>query len=144
MKRLLIVFYFLPAISFGQVKVDHSSGIPIKLKVKPILASSNYIETKPRLAILEYLNSRKLNVENYFIDSTTSNRGDTLCIQVWDIEGLKTMKRFEERKESMERLNSTSKNKKLKVPMPIGNPGNCFTAYYDVKRSALITVELWQ
>ena len=144
MTRLFLAFIFLPIVSFGQTSRENSSLIPANLRLRPLLDSINYIDVSPRWAIIKYLNSKKLNPQNYFIDSLTHKIGDTLCIQVWDVEGLHTINRYEGRKDSVDKVNSISKEKKRKLPKPVGNPGNCFTAYFDIKNNVLIAAELWQ
>jgi hypothetical protein len=96
------------------------------------------------LEILRYLSSNRLNPENYFIDSSGHKTGDTLHIQVWDFVGLQTIIRYENRNDSSGKVSNTAMSRGLKFPKPIGNPGNCFTAYFDTKNNILIAIELWQ
>ena len=142
MTKFFFVLFFLPTISFGQVN-SNLLETPANLKLKPILDPINYIEAKPWLAVLKHLNSNKLNPKNYFIDSALYKSGDTLYIQVWDIVGLQTVNRNERKKDSVDKVN-ISTGKKLKWPKPVGNPGNCFTVYFDLTDNKLIAVEYWQ
>lgn len=142
MTKFFIVLFLLPNISFGQVN-SNSLLIPDSLRHKSILDSINYIESKPRLAIIKYLNSNNLNPENHFIESSSYKSVDTLYIQVWDIVGLETINRYERKKDSVDKVNIFTV-KKLKWPRPVGNPGNCFTAYFDLENEKLIRTEYWQ
>lgn len=140
MIKFLCFLFFFPTVSFGQV---NSNSLLIPAGLRPILDSTNYIETTPRLSLIKYLNSNKLNPENYYIDSTSYKSGDTLYINVWDKIGLETVSRYKMRKDSVDKTN-ISTGKKLKWPRPVGNPGNCFTAYFNLKDEKLTRVEYWQ
>ena len=98
---MFIFLTFFPLFLFAQSTVDFRSFVPIGFKIKSIMDSTNYIETKPRLAILDYLHLNKLNPENYFIDSVVNTSGDTLYIHVWDISGLQAIKRYERNRDSV-------------------------------------------
>jgi hypothetical protein len=144
MKKYFFILFLLPVALFGQTQADYLSFVPTGLKVKPLLNSNNYIDKNAQLAIIQYLQSNNINPQNYFVDSLVVRSGDTLFINVWDIYGLKNVKLIEKRQDSLDRVNSRSNGKKLKIPKPVGNPGNCFTAYFDTKGNILIAAEHWQ
>ena len=144
MKRIISVLIFLPFLSSGQQNPESSSIILHTRKLKPILDSINYIEAKPRLAIIKYLHSNQLNPVNYFIDSAVQKKRDTLYIPVWDIVGVQTINRYEKRKDSLERVQAYTKGKKLKSVLPNGNPGNCFTVTYDLTKNEIVDTGFWQ
>ena len=143
MKKIYFVLFFLPLALFGQSKTEYPSFIPAKLKVKPLMDKDNYIDQKAQFAIVQYLQDSKLNPHNYYVDSSIVKSRDTLFINIWDIYGLKSSKRIEKKLDSLNKINSI-RGKKLKLPKPLGNPGNCFTAYFDTKNNILIAAELWQ
>jgi hypothetical protein len=91
------------------------------------------------MSIIDYLNSKHLDANNYYIDSSISVHGDTLIINFWDIVGILTIKKVEKLRDSLKTAGS-----KLKTPYPIGNPGNCFAAYFDNKSEKLIAIDIWQ
>ena len=138
MKKIFFTLTFLPILSFGQANPENSILIPARLKLKPVLDSINYIDSKQRFAIINYLKTNKLDPANYFIDSVTQKTGDTLYIQVWDIVGIQTINRYERKKDSLETVQANSKGKKLRAVLPNGNPGNCFTVTFDLIKNEII------
>ncbi len=110
-----------------------------KHPVRRLTEDSNYISQKARMSIIDYLNSKHLDANKYYVDSSSSIHGDTLIVSLWDIVGIETINKIEKLRDSLK----TAGNK-LKIPYPTGNPGNCFSAYLDTKSDKLIAIDYWQ
>jgi len=100
MTKYFLILFFLPATLFGQTKTD-SSFIPTTVKVKPLIESNNYIKPAIQLAVIEYLKSQNLYPQNYFVDSSIIKTEDAWQINIWDTIGLKNIRFFEIKKDSL-------------------------------------------
>ena len=139
MIKYLLVFLLFSNKVFCQSISSASIHTSFKHPVKRLTEDSKYISQKARMSIIDYLNSKHLDANKYFIDSSTSVNGDTLIINIWDIVGIVTVDKVEKLRDSLRTAGS-----KLKIPYLIGNPGNCFTAYFDNKSEKLIAIDIWQ
>ena len=138
MYKVLLVVLLTPAVIFGQRKKE-KLFLTGDFKIKALTKKPNYIDERARISLVRYLIKRDLKPENYFIDSAIHYRQDTLIINVWDVTGLETIRKNQRLNDSLRKMNSI-----LKYPKPVGNPGNCFTAYYSQSRKEIIAIDVWQ
>lgn len=138
MKRILFIIFLFPNLLFAQ-QVKGSSFVQAIPKVKRLTEKPNYINEDIRLAIIDYLKAKDLNIQNYFVDSVIKQDSDLLLVNIWDSIGLQTLKRIETKRDSLTKVSS-----KLKFPLPTGNPGNCFTAYFSTTQNKITAIDIWQ
>jgi len=139
MIKYLLIFALFPCKLFSQTVSKETKQTNLKNQLKQLTDSNNYIGEKARMSIIDHLHSKHLDPKNYYVDSSVSVHGDTLLMNVWDIVGITTINKIEKIRDSLRQSES-----KLKMPYPAGNPGNCFTAYFDNKSKKLLVIDIWQ
>lgn len=141
--KILFITQFLSVALFGQNlpdSIELSSG-----KIKLYALSNHKTLVRPQVykALISYLDSQKLSITNYYIQSNESYKSDTLYISVWDKVGIMTIQKSDRINDSLSRI-KTKGAKKFKYPKPVGNPGNCFTLIYDLEGDKIIGIDYWE
>ena len=140
------VFFFIQFFSvtlFAQNLPDSIELDSGKMKLYALTNHQTLIRPQVYSALVSYLDSQKLPLKNYYVDSKSNYVSDTLYVEIWDKVGIMTIQRIEKINDSLSRVELTGR-RKVKYPKPVGNPGNCFTLIYDLKRKRLIDIEYWQ
>ena len=133
-RSVITILFLLPLLVFGQIKDFYREFVPKGISVKPLLDSTNYIDNKVRLVILDYLKLSDLDPSLYFIDSLMQQKGDTLSIYFWDITGLKKTKFVESGLDTI----TDSYGRKFRAISINGEPGNGFLIEYDRRKNKII------
>jgi hypothetical protein len=90
--------------------------------------SGNYIDNSIRLSIIEFLFVTKKDPVNYYVDSECYSRNDTLFIALYHTKGLRLLK-------ELEMKNETNRLR--------GNPGDCGTILFSIRKKKVLSFLSW-
>ena len=93
--RLLFITQFLSVTLFGQNLPDSIELNSGQTKLYALINQKTLVNPQILKALISYLDSQKLSIKNYYVDSKSSYRSDTLYIPVWHIGGINTIQRIE-------------------------------------------------